>query len=214
MSDALFARFGKEFDLGHVLFREGDPGSVMFIIQSGAVRISKNVAGEDRTLATLGAGEFVGEMAILNGKPRSATATVIEAPMRCLEIAAQTMETMVAKNAEIAMRLIRKLAKRLDSADALVEILMHRDDKARVLLSLARHAEAFGEPREEGILVRTHENEIAHNVGVDLAVAQELFQRLRRLKLIHDVPNGLMVTDLGRLEDFIEFLDAPSRSQR
>jgi CRP/FNR family transcriptional regulator, cyclic AMP receptor protein len=209
MSDPLFARFGKQFDLGHVLFHEGEPGAVMYIIQSGAVRISKRVGGEDKTLATLGAGEFVGEMAILNGKPRSATATVIEAPMRCLEIAAQTMETMVAKNAEIAMRLIRKLAKRLDSADALVEILMHRDEKARVLLSLSRHAEAFGEPRDSGILVRTSEQDIAKDVGVDVAVAHELFQRLRRLRIIQDAPGGLMVSDLGRLEDFIDFLDTP-----
>ena len=52
---------------------------------------------------------------------------------------------MVARNAEIALRLIKKLAKRLDSADALVEILMHRDPKARVMLALARHADAFGE---------------------------------------------------------------------
>jgi CRP/FNR family transcriptional regulator, cyclic AMP receptor protein len=211
MNDPLFARFGKEFALGHVLFHEGDPGSVMYIIQSGAVRISKRVGGEDKTLATLGAGEFVGEMAILNGKPRSATATVIEAPMRCLEIADKTMETMVAKNAEIAMRLIRKLAKRLDSADALVEILMHRDEKARVLLSLARHAEAFGEARDGGILVRTSEAHVANDVGVDVSVAQELFHRLRRLKIIENAPGGLMVSDLGRLQDFIDFLDVPTQ---
>jgi CRP-like cAMP-binding protein len=212
MTDQLFARFGKEFALGDVLFREGEPGDVMYIIQSGAVRITKRVGEEDKSLATLGAGEFVGEMAILNSKPRSATATVIEAPMRCLQLGAQTLESMVAKNAEIAMRLIRKLAHRLDSADALVEILMHRDDKARVLLALSRHAGAFGEPREDGILVRTTEHEIAHDVGVPLETAQELFSRLRRLKLVRNVsPGAVLVTDLVRLQDFIEFLETPGR---
>ena len=47
----------------------------------------------------------------------------------CLVIDAKTLEAMVAKNTEIALRLIKKLAKRLDSADALVEILMHQDPR-------------------------------------------------------------------------------------
>lgn len=212
MTDPLFARFGKEFNLGDVLFREGETGDVMYIIQSGVVRISKRVGAEEKTLASLGPGEFVGEMAILNAKPRTATATVTEAPMRCLQIGAQTLETMVTKNAEIALRLIKKLARRLDSADALVEILMHRDEKARVLLALARHAGAFGERRDEGILVRTTEQEIANEVGVDLIVAEELFGRLRRLKLINDAPGGaVLVSDLTRLQDFIDFLEMPTR---
>ena len=77
MSDPLFARFGREYQPGDVLFREGESGDVMFVIQSGAVRIAKSVGGDDKILAILGPGEFLGEMAILNGKPRTATATVV-----------------------------------------------------------------------------------------------------------------------------------------
>jgi CRP/FNR family transcriptional regulator, cyclic AMP receptor protein len=213
MTDPLFARYGKEFGLGEVLFQEGEPGEVMYVIQTGAVRISKQVGSEQRTLAKLGPGEFIGEMAILNGKPRTATATVIEAPMRCLAIDAQTLATMVTKNAEIAMRLIKKLAKRLDSADALVEILMQRDPKARVLLALSRHAEATGaDPQTEEIVVRTSPAEVAEEVGVETPVAEELFARLRRLKLIRQESEAaVVVTDLGRLRDFIEFLEEPGR---
>src|SRR5689334_16918319 len=159
MSDPLFARFGREYQPGDVLFREGESGDVMFVIQSGAVRITKDVGGEAKPLAVLGPGEFVGEMAILNNKPRTATASVIE-PTRCLVIEAKMLESMVAKNAEIALRLIKKLAKRLDSADSLVEILMHKDPKARVMLALSRHADAFGERTDEGIRIRTTAAEI------------------------------------------------------
>ena len=103
MTDPLFARFGREFPAGEVLFREGESGEVMFVIQSGAVRISKEVGGEQKVLAVLGPGEFLGEMAILNGKPRTATATVMDTT-RCLVIEAKTLEAMVAKNAEIAKK--------------------------------------------------------------------------------------------------------------
>jgi CRP/FNR family transcriptional regulator, cyclic AMP receptor protein len=210
MSDPLFARFGREYQAGDVLFREGEAGDVMFVIQSGAVRISKEVGGEHRMLAVLGPGEFLGEMAILNGKPRTATATVVE-DARCLVIEARTLESMVARNAEIAIRLIKKLAKRLDSADALVEILMHRDPKARVMLALSRHAEGFGEEGEGGIRVRTTAADLALEVGVDLTVAEEVLARLRRLRLIAEEPGAIVVFDTARLADFLEFLEMPQK---
>lgn len=210
MSDPLFARFGREYQPGDVLFREGDSGEVMFVIQAGAVRISKAIGGVDKMLAVLGPGEFLGEMAILNGKPRTATATVVE-PMRCLVIEAKTLEQMVARNAEIALRLIKKLAKRLDSADSLVEILMHRDPKARVMLALARHADAFGEHTETGVRVRTTALELAREVGVEDAVAQEVMARLRRLHLISEEESSIIVADVGRLQDFLEFLEMPQK---
>lgn len=213
MSDPLFDRFGREFEVGHVLFREGAAGDVMFVIQSGVIRITKRVANEDKPLAFLGAGEFLGEMAILNAKPRTATAVVVEGPARCLVIDAQTMEVMVKKNAEIALRLIKKLAKRLDSADALIEILMHRDPKARVLMALVRHAEAYGEPTEHGIVLRATPEELAQQVGVDVPIAEQLLVRLRRLRLIKGLDDGRhVVSDLSRLEEFIEFLEQPGKT--
>jgi len=210
MSDPLFARFGRAYAPGDVLFREGEAGEVMFVIQSGAVRISKNIGGMDKILAVLGPGEFLGEMAILNGRPRSATATVVE-PTRCLLIEAKTLESMVARNAEIALRLIKKLAKRLDSADSLVEILMHRDPKARVMLSLARHADAFGEHTTDGVLVRVTPEEIAAEVGVDVEIAYEVMARLRRLRLVTEEQGAIVVADVGRLQDFLEFLEMPQK---
>jgi CRP/FNR family transcriptional regulator, cyclic AMP receptor protein len=210
MSDPLFARFGREFSAGDILCREGDPGDVMYVIQSGSVRITKAIAGEDRVIAVLGAGEFLGELAILNGKPRSATAMVLETT-RCLLIEARTLEKMVAGNSEIAMRLIKKLAKRLDSADALIEVLMHRDPKARIMLALARNAEAFGERTAEGILIRTRAEDLARDVGVDAAAASDVMLRLRRLRLASEVPGGIVVADVGRLQDFVEFLEMPQK---
>lgn len=210
MSDPLFARFGREYQPGDVLFREGESGDVMFVIQAGAVRITKDIAGEDKALAVLGPGEFVGEMAILNAKPRAATATVVE-PTRCLVVEARMLESMVQRNGEIAIRLIKKLAKRLDSANALVEILMHRDPKARVMLALARHADAFGEKTPEGIRIRTTTADLARDVDVDEETVQEVMARLRRLRLITEEPTSLVVADVARLHDFLEFLEMPQK---
>lgn len=212
MTDPLFARFGREYQASEVLFREGETGERMFVIQAGAVRITKRMAGEDKVLAVLGPGEFLGEMAILNGKPRTATAVVVE-PTRCLLIDARTLEAMVSRNPEIAMRLIKKLARRLDSADTLIEILMHTDPKARVMLALARHAEAFGEPVADGVRIRATAADIAQEVGVLESTAQDVLQRLKRLRLVREeaVGTALVVSDIARLRDFLEFLEMPQK---
>src|SRR5580693_7983753 len=109
MSGPLLLRLGRDFSAGNVLFREGEHGDDMYVIQSGLMQILKRVGGEDRPLATLGRGEFVGEMAILNDKPRTATVVVLESAA-CLVIDRVTLEHMLADSTEIALRLVKKLA--------------------------------------------------------------------------------------------------------
>ena len=59
-----------------MLFREGETGKEMFVLQSGKVAITKTVRDTEKILAMLGPGEFFGEMAIISNRPRNATATV------------------------------------------------------------------------------------------------------------------------------------------
>ncbi len=150
MTDSLFARFGREYRAGDVLFMEGETGEEMFVIQSGSVQVSKRIGDEERPLATLGRGELLGEMAILNHKPRTASAVVLE-DTTCLVIDGKTLETMIQKNPEIAMRLVKTLAKRLEAAvedgDAAKVAAEHRElvrwlDKAVSRGALHRNAAA------------------------------------------------------------------------
>lgn len=210
MTDPLFARFGREFQAGEVLFREGEPGDVLYVIQSGIIRITKHIGGTEKLLAILGPGDFLGELAVLNSKPRTATATAAETA-RCLLVDAKTLETMVMRNSEIAVRLIKRLAKRLDAANALVEILMHTDPKTRIMLSLARHADLYGEVTDDGIRLRVSGAQIAEEVGVDERVANEVILRLSRLKMVEDEGSQLVVTDIGRLREFLELLEMPQK---
>lgn len=226
-TEGALARFSREFPAGSVLFKEGEHGEEMFVVQSGLVRITKRVQNGDRVLATLGAGEFIGEMALLNAKPRTATATVTDdGPARVLVIDAKRFEQMIANNREITVRLIKKLAARLDSADALIEILMHKDPKARVMRALSRHAESFGEPvsggppsgapasgpaSAGGVRVALMPEELAAQVNVDLATTNEVLARLRRVRVISIDEAGIVVHDLDRLVDFLEFLEMPQK---
>jgi CRP-like cAMP-binding protein len=218
MSDSLFPRFGREYRAGDVLFREGEKGDVMFVIQSGLVRVSKLIHGADRTLATFGRGEFVGEMAILNDKPRTATATVIE-DAEVLVIDPKTLETMIVRNGEIAFRLIKKLALRLDAADEFVQILLHPDPEARVLLGLRRLAETLtqqvgGGGADEEVQTRLTPADLGTEVGVNENHVNDVLRRLRRLRIVSAAADGtIVVADLGRFLEFLEFLDVPRKAK-
>ena len=125
---------------GAVLFREGDRGQTMYVIRSGQVNSWKHVSGAEVTLAVLGQGEFFGEMALLEGLPRSAGATVV-ADALLIELGQEAFATLVRKHSEIALRLMRRLSSRLREADRQIQTLMSRSGAARAL-SLAQNAAA------------------------------------------------------------------------
>lgn len=210
-NDALFSRFGRVFAPGTVIFREGDTGQHMFVLQSGRVRISKEHPKGPRTLAILGPGEFFGEMAILNDKPRTATAEALE-EVRALVLDGKTFEAMVVGNTEIAVRLIKKLARRLDSANALIEILLQQDPRVRVILGLSRVAEEFGAQTDSGVYVPTTTEELAAQIGLDETRVIEVMTRLTRLRILYPLDSGgWVIRDPVRLQEFLEFLEMRDR---
>jgi CRP/FNR family cyclic AMP-dependent transcriptional regulator len=218
MTDPLFARFGREFLAGDVLFKQGDPGDVMYVVQSGLVQVLKRVGEEERPLATLGRGEFLGEMAILNGKPRTATAVVLE-DAKMLVIDGKTLEAMITRNPEIAMRLIKKLARRLDSADEMIQILMNPDPKARVMLGLKRHAESgegsaghAAKDEDGAIRINTSSVDLAREVGTEEEHVVDVLARLQRLRIAwEDELGSIVIADVPRLLEFMEFLEMPGK---
>lgn len=104
---------------GEEVFKEGDAGSEMFIIQEGQVEIARLVDGAERRLALLEKGDFFGEMALLDALPRSASARALT-EVRLVEINGATFTRMLQDDPEIAVRIMRKLSHRLREADELL----------------------------------------------------------------------------------------------
>ena len=119
--DQLFWKFGKDFPKGTVLFREGELGRDMFIIQKGKVQVRKRVGSAEKVLAELGDGEFFGEMALLMGMDRSATVEAIE-DSKILVVTPETFESLLKSNIDIALKMLRKLASRLRALDDHLEV--------------------------------------------------------------------------------------------
>src|SRR3972149_3952503 len=124
MSSEVFDKYRVTFKKGDLIFAEGDLGSEMFIIQSGKVRIFKNIDGYDQTLTVLEKGDFFGEMSILEGMPRAASAET-EEDCELIKINSANFVAMIKSNIEIAIRIMRKLSLRLREANVQIERLMH-----------------------------------------------------------------------------------------
>lgn len=108
------------FKKGEIIFKEGDLGTEMFVIQKGKVEIKKKIGIEEKVLSTLEKGDFFGEMAILEGMPRSATAIAIE-DTECIIINEATFDNMIKQNVEIAVRMLRNLSKNLRQTTELLD---------------------------------------------------------------------------------------------
>jgi CRP-like cAMP-binding protein len=215
-------RFARDFKPGTVLFEEGQPGDYMYVVQSGEVEIRRQVGETQRVLAVLPSGEFFGEMAILNGRPRSATA-VVRTDARLLVIEGKTFEAMLRARPEIALRIIKSIATRLESANQHIELLLLPTPNHRVVQCLRHMAEeqlllAGGQMAAgTAILVPKRVEDIATRVGLPVHEVIEVVDRLRQARLVLMTEDagidgdGFIVPEVGRLLEFLEFLNLKDR---
>ncbi|MBL0213148.1 MAG: Crp/Fnr family transcriptional regulator [Myxococcales bacterium] len=221
MNDAL-ERFARDFPAGSVLFEEGQPGDYMYVVQTGEVEIRRQVGETERVLAILPPGEFFGEMAILNGRPRSATA-VCKTKARLLVIEGKTFEAMMRARPEIALRIIKALATRLESANQHIELLLLPTPNHRVVQCLRHMADEqlalAGTHATHGsaILVPKRIEDVATRVGLPVHEVIEVVDRLRAARLVLMAEDagiegdGFIVPEVGRLLEFLEFLNLKDR---
>ena len=101
---------------GEVICREGEHGDEMFVVQKGKVRLTRTVGAEVTEVGILGKGDFFGEMSLLEGMVRAETADAVE-PSELLRVNGLVFNKMITSNAEIAVRMLRKISKRLAEAN-------------------------------------------------------------------------------------------------
>lgn len=197
------AELVREFQQGDVLFREGDVGEALFVIQSGAVRLLKHIDGTDTVVAELSDGDFLGEVGVVcdGAHPTTAVATVLT---RCLVIDGPTLESMVTQSQELSVRFVKGLAQRLAASYQLLVTVGCRDARTRVGMALVRHAEASQERGSEGVWLRKRLADIGREVALSDLELAEVSKELIRLKLIRVKRDGILVPDVSRMYEYVE----------
>jgi CRP/FNR family transcriptional regulator, cyclic AMP receptor protein len=100
-----------DFPPGHVIARQGEIGTGFFVVVEGSVRVVR----DGMLLATLGPGEFFGELSVLDGRPRNAMVAA-ETATTCLAIASWDFEAVLLANPALTLAILRGVASRLREA--------------------------------------------------------------------------------------------------
>jgi CRP/FNR family cyclic AMP-dependent transcriptional regulator len=197
MPDEPLLRFSKSYPPGAVIFREGDEGSEMYILQKGKVRVSKSFAGKLHVIAVLQKGDFFGEMAIVNLIKRTATVTAIEA-VEVLAFDREGLVNMITKNARIGLSIIDKLCRRLQMANLNVQHLVKKDEMGLIALHLHHLFQAL--PDAETALPY---QETLDDISLDLELPREnveaVLQRIATAGIIKRAGDAIELVEREKL---------------
>ncbi len=205
MADPLFSKYGRSARAGERLFTEGELGTEMFVVRSGEVRIFVGEDSSSKTLAVLGPGEFIGEMSLLTGQPRTATA-VVSKDAELVVVGGRVLEEMIVHNTEIALRLIRKLARRLQVADSLIAVLVHRGASERVIENLKRLSSLHRGQRKGPVVLDADYEAMTEQVGLEPAEVKEVMSRLIRAGAVKESEGAWSIDSPEELSEVLGLL--------
>ena len=193
----------RRFRRDETVFHQGDPGDALHVIARGRVKIVLPApeAGEAAILATLGPGDFFGELAILDGEPHSASVIALE-PTETLMLGRADFERLFETQAGLRRSLVASLARELRRLTGHVEGLHFLDLRERLALrlgELARGAEAAGGTGEVRIPWAYTQSELAGMVGGSRESVNRLLADFVARGLIRFERDSLVIPDRGRL---------------
>jgi len=194
----------RRFRRGEVLFHEGDPGDALFVVASGAVKVVvPSEDGEEAILATLRRGDFLGELALLDGAPRSASAVALEAT-ETLTLPRDQFRALIAGEPAIRDALLASVAGELRRLTTHVAELHFLDLTGRLAARLARLAEEHGERQPNGEIrldAPLTQSDLAAMIGATRQSVNKLLGEFEADGLLRMERDSIVVPDLARLAE-------------
>lgn len=191
----------RRYSKGEVIFHQGDVGTALFIVRRGevAIRLSSS-EGKEVILALLGRGDAFGELALLDGEPRS-TDAVARDETHLLSLHQEDFRRFLGERPQVAMGLLAVLSRMVRRVTQLVHdsaFLDARARLARVLLDLAR---SQGQPSSEGgvVIPKLTQAELANLCGVTRESANKWLRFYTREGLLTSENGQITIVDLERL---------------
>lgn len=198
-------RYERQLMPGEVLFNEGDTGEEMYFIRKGKIKISIGEEEQEKVLAILKDGDFFGEMAVIDGSPRSASATAIE-ETDLLIIDKESFVSKINENPLVAY-VIEVLTKRVRTLDEQLNYLTIKSDEERIIHFVLARGKKQGTPMDEGVRIDNISPEtVSYITGVDQQKVNEYLHRLADVNLIQLGEDEITIRSVPDLEEYIRYL--------
>lgn len=199
----------RKYVRGQVLFHMGDEGGNLYIILKGRVKVTiPSEDGEEVILALLDAGEILGEVSLIDGKPRSATVYAMK-DTETLCLYREDFLEVLKERFDVVQRVLEILAGRLRQTDVLLAESHFMDITARLAKKVLDLSQAFGVEERDGIriAVRMTQKDLASMVGATRESVNKQLRVLRELGLLTFSEGHVKILDPAGLAKRVRVLD-------
>lgn len=184
------------------ILHEGDDAGPVVILLHGRVKLAKlSETGRQAIIAVRGPGELLGELAAIDGEPRSTSVTTLE-PVELLLVPRTDFLAFLQQHPRVALVILRVVATRLRYADAQQAQLSTHDVVGRLAQRLVELCERFGETRDAGIEIDLgmSQEELGTWIGASREGVSKAFGVLRALHVVETGRRHVTVLDVEALE--------------
>jgi CRP/FNR family cyclic AMP-dependent transcriptional regulator len=195
----------RRFAKGTTIFAKGDDGSSMMAVLSGTIKISSvTTDGKEVVLNLIGVGQIFGEIALLDGKPRTADASALS-DCELLVFERRDFLPMLRANPDLALRIIGLLCGRLRRTNEQVESVMFLPLEARLAKTLLRLAAEQGEAVGRAVsTIAVTQRDLGQMIGMSRESTNKQLQAWHRQGLVGLVKGGIELRAPDALADLAE----------
>ena len=197
--EVMFDKFGKIYDPDQIIFCEYEPGNDFYMILSGQVKILKTVGNSIKTMDVIESGDIFGEMSLLEGQPRSATAVAVT-EVRTLHFNRENFDYLMTKTPQIGFKLLTLFSTRIYDQKRRLQILLFEDivgKVADVLLMLSEKQHAA--ENAKNVVLNVSIDDIASWCGQTVAEVQKSVAVLSKGGKIEFHPEKVIVHNMQDL---------------
>ena len=185
----------RTFKSESVIFLRGDPGDALFGVVSGRVRVSTQTAnGREVILNVMKPGDVFGEIALLDGQPRTASATALS-PTQLIIIQRADFIALLQRDPQLAIHLIELLCGRVRWTSQQMEDTSLLNVSQRLAKRVLHLASSQGLPTKEGVEIRISQEQLAKFLGLSRQIVNKYLQTWKRKRWIGLGRGRLIVSD-------------------
>src|SRR5665213_4073898 len=197
----------RQLSAGEVLFTAGDPGDGFYRLDDGLLKVTiASQTGAERILAILGPGSIVGDLAIIDGLPRSASVTALR-ECKLHFVSRSAFAAFAAQEPNIYKYLLKVMAARLRDTDAIVAAGSFLPLKGRVARALLDLAHAFGNAVGKGRVVirqKVSQSDLAAMAGIARENVSRIMNDWMRAKVVTRLSGYYCLENTKKLQAEIE----------
>jgi CRP/FNR family transcriptional regulator len=186
---------------GNVLYRQGEPGESLMVVLEGRLKVVKTTAdAKEVVLAFLGAGDIIGEMAVLDGHPRSAGVIAME-PVEGVNIYRRDLIHILKRHPDALLGLLAAVCRRLRTTISLIETYSLQTE-SRVAAAVFRLAQSHGRTSGKELIIeaRVTQSDLGNHLGLTRETVSRTLGDLRSMGLLKLQGQKIVIVDVDGLK--------------